>query len=264
MQRRLEDRGAETLDESNGEDDVPSLLMIVPSRGRPRNLDLLVEAWASTTSGHADLVVALDDDDPALYQYNAHRIAMVTVGPRQSFVAWTNEVAIGHVGDYRFIGSMGDDHRPRTVGWDRMICEALDDLGSGLVYADDLGPPPIVPSAVAITSDIIATLGYMIPPTLEHNGADLFWNDLAVALDRSRFLPEVVLEHLHFGEAKSAIDHIYLEAADKLDADRERYARYRRERFDRDVERLRANLRPTLIVPGRDRTSGSGAVPLVG
>jgi hypothetical protein len=238
-----------TLDESNGEDDVPSLLMIVPSRGRPRNLERLVEAWRSTTSGHADLVVALDDDDPALYQYNAHRVAMVTVGPRQSFVAWTNEIAVGHAADYRYIGSMGDDHRPQTVGWDRMICEALDELGTGIVYADDLGPSPILPSAVALTSDIVAGLGFMIPPTLDHNGADLFWNDLARALGCARFLPEVVLEHLHYGEGKSAIDHIYLEGADRLEADRERYAEYRREHFEEDVERLRSLVLPTLTIP---------------
>lgn len=236
-------------DESIGKDDVPSLLMIVPSRGRPSNLDKLVEAWRSTSTGHADLVVALDDDDPALYQYNARRVAMVTVGPRQSFVAWTNEVAVGHASDYRFIGSMGDDHRPRTVGWDRMICEALEDLGTGVVYGDDLGPSPVLPSAVALTSDIVAGLGYLIPPVLEHNGADAFWLELARALGRSRFLPEVVLEHLHYSAGKSSIDHIYLEGAERLDSDRERYEAFLREQLHCDVGRLRAKLRPAAVAP---------------
>lgn len=228
---------------------MPSLLMIVPSRGRPRNLDELVEAWRSTSSGHADLVVALDDDDPELYRYNAHRVAMVTVGPRQSFVAWTNEVAIGHASDYRFIGSMGDDHRPRTVGWDRIICEALDELGTGVAFGDDLSSNPVLPSAVALTSDIVVDLGYMIPPMLSHNGAEQFWDALARGLGRTRFLPEVVLEHLHYTNGKSSIDAIYLEAADKLADDRERFEGYLRERFEHDLARVRASQRPGLGLP---------------
>lgn len=216
--------------------------MIVPSRGRPHNLDRLIEAWSSTTSGHADLVVALDDDDPQLYHYNAHRVAMVTVGPRRSPVEWTNEVAIEHAADYRFIGSMNDDHRPRTPGWDRMLCTALEELGTGIAYGDDLGPNPVLPSAVAMTSDIVTGLGFMIPPVIEHHGIDQFWSELAEALGRARFLPEVVLEHLHYALGKSAIDQIYLEGADKAALDAERLAVYLDENFPRDLERLASAL----------------------
>ncbi|MDA8291760.1 MAG: hypothetical protein M0Z33_08800 [Actinomycetota bacterium] len=230
-------------------DDVPSLLMIVPSRGRPNNLDRLVEAWRTTSSGHADLVVALDDDDPALYQYNAHRVAMVTVGPRQSFVSWTNEVAVDHAEDYRFIGSMGDDHRPRTVGWDRMLCEALEEIGSGVAYGDDLGAGPVLPSAVVLTSDIVSELGYVLPPEVSHNGADRFWLELGRALDRTRFLPEVVIEHMHYTTGKSAIDHIYLEGAELLEEDRSALARYLAERFPDEVARLARNLAPRESAP---------------
>ncbi|MCU1492413.1 MAG: hypothetical protein JWO62_177 [Acidimicrobiaceae bacterium] len=248
------------LVESNGEDAVPSLLMIVPSRGRPRHLDQLVEAWRSTSTGHADLVVALDDDDPELYRYNAHRVAMVTVGARQNFVAWTNEVAVRHAADYHFIGSMGDDHRPRTVGWDRMICEALEQLGSGIVYGDDLGTSPVLPSAVAMTSDIVAGLGYMIPPTIAHNGAAQFWHQLGETTGRARFLPEVVVEHLHYSLGKSSIDQTYLEGADLVEEDRDRYDAYLREDFEDALGRLEA---PTRRSPGENGTTRSTPAELV-
>lgn len=239
-------------------DDVPSLLMIVPSRGRPSNLDRLVEAWRTTSSGHADLVVALDDDDPALYQYNAHRVAMVTVGPRQSFVTWTNEVAVDHADDYRFIGSMGDDHRPRTVGWDRMLCEALDEIGSGVAYGDDLAASPILPSAVVMTSDIVGELGYMVPPVVEHNGADTFWLELGRGLGRAKFLPEVVIEHMHYTTGKSAIDHIYLEGADRLERDGRALDRYLAERFPAEAGALASRLGE----PRRRETAARGAARL--
>jgi hypothetical protein len=227
--------------------------MIVPSRGRPRNIERLVEEWRSTSTGHADLVVALDDDDPYLYQYNARRVAMVTVGPRQSPVAWTNEVALGHSGDYRFLGSMGDDHLPRTVGWDRLMCDALEELGTGIVHGDDLTHGAVAPSAVAMTSDIVSGLGYMIPPALKLNCADLFWRDLARSIGRSRFLPEVVVEHLHYAMGKSPIDHIYLEGAELLDEDLAQYELYMGAQFERDMARLRSTLEHRLLAeePGR-------------
>ena len=235
---------------------MPSLLMIVPSRGRPGSLDGLIEAWRTTSTGHADLVVALDDDDPRLYQYNAHRVAMVTVGPRQSWVAWTNEIAAAHAGSYRFVGSMGDDHRPRTPGWDRMLCSALEELGSGIAWGDDLGSRPVLPSAVAMTSDVVAALGYMVPPALEHNGAETFWQGLADGLGRSRFLPEVVIEHLHYSLGKSSIDHTYLEGAGVLQADLLRLDAYLRDELPTELERLEKLLGPgtattALAGPGR-------------
>ncbi|HVC88967.1 MAG TPA: hypothetical protein VNC40_16295, partial [Gaiellaceae bacterium] len=202
---------------------MPSLLMIVPSRGRPRSVDRLINAWRSTASGHADLVVALDDNDPYLFSYDAQRVAMVAVGPRQGFVGWTNELAVRQAANYRFIGSMGDDHRPRTPGWDRMLCQALEELGSGVAYGDDLAQGERLPSAVTVTSDIVSRLGYLIPPDLSHHGAGRFWLELGDALGRTRFVPEVVIEHLHYATGKSPLDPGYLEAAAQVEGDRDRY-----------------------------------------
>lgn len=202
---------------------MPALLMIVPSRGRPANLDRLVQSWRETTSSEADLVVALDDDDPQLYQYNAHRVAMVTVGPRQSFVEWTNEIAVSSADRYRFVGTMGDDHRPRTPGWDTLLCAALDALGTGVAYGDDLASLPVVPSAAVVSSDIVGRLGFLLPPVLAHHGSESFLHALGTGLGRSVFVPEVVVEHVHYSTGRASIDHTYLERANDLDADRDRY-----------------------------------------
>lgn len=224
---------------------MPSLLMIIPSRGRPGNLDRLLEAWRTTASGYADLVVALDDDDPDLFAYDAGRVAMVTVGPRRSFVAWTNELAVRQAANYRFIGSMGDDHRPRTPGWDRMLCEALEKLGSGIAYGDDLAGGEPGPSAVAVTSDVVRRLGYLIPPVLAHHGGARFWLDLGRALGRCSFLPEVVIEHLHYTTGKSSVDPGYLRTAAEVERDQGRYEAYRRDHFGTAVGCLASRPQPT-------------------
>lgn len=233
---------------------VALLLMIVPSRGRPANLDRLVAAWQATTSGEADLVVALDEDDEQLYRYNARRVALVTVGAHRSFVAWTNEIAVSQASRYRFVGTMGDDHLPRTFGWDKLLCEALDELGPGVAFGDDRSRP-VVPSAAVVSAEVVTSLGFLLPPVLEHHGSERFLRALGEGLGRSLFLPEVVLEHLHYSSGKSSIDHTYLRVATELDADHDRLAQYMAKEWPAVLERLMTELG---VGPSSRHAGGSG------
>ena len=47
--------------------------MLCPSRGRPGNITALRAAWDEVTD-HADLLVAVDDDDPAAGEYEDARV----------------------------------------------------------------------------------------------------------------------------------------------------------------------------------------------
>ena len=240
---------------------MPSLLMIVPSRGRPANLDGLVQAWRETTSGDADLVVALDDDDPQLYQYNAHRVAMVAVGPRQSFVEWTNEIAVGNTDRYRFVGTMGDDHRPRTPRWDELLCSSLDSIGSGVAYGDDRASLPVVPSAAIVSSDIVARLGFLLPPVLAHHNSEAFLQALGADLGRAVFVPEVVVEHVHYTTGRASIDHTYLERANDIDADREHYHAFMAEEWPKLLGELAAGLGIAGTPDGSATSGDARAIP---
>jgi hypothetical protein len=60
---------------------------------------------------------------------------------------------------------MGDDHRPRTKGWDQAYLDALRELGTGIVYGDDLLQGEKLPTQCAMTADIVRALGHMAPPT---------------------------------------------------------------------------------------------------
>jgi hypothetical protein len=207
------------------------LAVIVPSRGRPNNIVDLLGAWRATDTA-ADLFVAVDDDDPTLVAYKAihatdqehgREWALIT-GPRLRMGPTLNVVAYSLRDDYRHLGFMGDDHRPRTPGWDVRFSEALDTLGTGLVYGNDLIHGKNLPTAVAMTSDIVAALGGMVPKGMIHLYLDNFWLQLGEALSRIFYLDDVIIEHLHPIAGKAAWDAGYQEvnAAEVYDADKAR------------------------------------------
>lgn len=192
---------------------MADLVMMVPSRGRPAAVADLLKAWRETSAGVADLLVVVDDDDPELPGYRQLSVDLrvhESAGTR-GIVPVLNAAAVDLAQRYRKVGFMGDDHRPRTAAWDRDVADVLDDLGTGIVYGNDLLRGEALPTAVAMTSDIVRALGYMAPPSLQHLFVDNIWADWGRALDRLRYLPDVVIEHLHPAIGKGDWDDLYRE-----------------------------------------------------
>lgn len=227
---------------------MSDLLVIVPSRGRPRNIADLYVAWSETTNRDASLLVAVDDDDPALPEYR--RVCSLIdveleVGPRLRLTGTLNKVATERAPHYQAVAFMGDDHRPRTIGWDTNLLQALGRLGTGIVYGNDLLQGEKMATAVAMTSNIVATLGYMAPPQMVHLCLDLVWVDWGRAIDRLVYLPDTVIEHMHPAAGKAANDAGYDEANSphQTAADHAAYRAYRDgPLFAADVVKLKALL----------------------
>ena len=221
------------------------LLVIVPSRGRPHNIAALHDAWSETTTGVSELLVAADDDDPALSGYEqvcAERGIELAVGPRLRMVPTLNKVAIERAPRHYAVGFLGDDHRPRTLGFDAHYLAALRTLGTGWVYGNDLLAGERLPTQVAMTSDIVQALGAMVPAPVTHLYADNTWWDLGHALDRITYLPDVIVEHMHYLNGKSEIDPGYREAnaSAAAESDRRIYARWYADQMSLDAEKLRS------------------------
>lgn len=218
------------------------LTVIAPSRGRPHNVAALLEAWHATTTGFADLVVAVDDDDPTLADYHdltLGRGVTMTTGPRLRLGGTLNALAPRYAAQDH-VGFLGDDHRPRTVGWDRLVVEALDATPGAVVYGDDLVQRERLPTAVFLDRRIVATLGYMVPPGMVHLYLDDFWRALGERLGTLRYLPNVVIEHLHptAGTAESDAGYAEVNSSEMYAADRARFEAYRSGSFDADIAHL--------------------------
>lgn len=198
------------------------LLVIVPTRGRPQNAARLAKAFEETDSLNADLVFVADADDPELPAYHevAPRLLIYGGGPEESGMTAPLNWAAGLYGDiYDYLGFMGDDHVPRTRGWDAHVLGALETGGPGVVYGDDLLQGAALPTAVFLPSRLVRALGFMAPAVLRHLYVDNFWLELGAATGGLRYLPDVVIEHLHPAAGKAPMDERYT-AVNSAEADR--------------------------------------------
>jgi hypothetical protein len=227
--------------------------MIVPSRGRPQNVAALIKSWAETANGAADLMVVLDDDDPTRTEYVPAALAAEHVPqlrwrvlPQRLRLGGTlNVVALEESANYDVVGFLGDDHRPRTLGWDARMAAALREMGTGLVYGDDLFQRQNLPTQWAMTSNIVQSLGYMVPGGLVHLYIDDALKVLAERAGCLRYLPDVVIEHLHPSAGKAELDDSYRETNSdaQFDADRHRFEDWKRLQMPTDVARLQELIR---------------------
>lgn len=256
--------------------DNPELTVLVPSRGRPEAAVELAKTFRETCTANTELVFVIDDDDPQADEYKQalptrvetsrvelYRQAGGSMVKALNNAAWAYAVAIdpaeraamdpaevrdieehGHHYAPFAIGFMGDDHRPRTVGWDARYVEELTrltrltsipDAGSGgwgvaMVYGDDGFQGPNIPTQIAMTSETVRRLGWMAPSAFRHLFIDNVWLSLGRAVQRITYLPDVLVEHMHPGTGKVAWTpgHERVNAGEVWEADRAAFEAWKR------------------------------------
>lgn len=213
------------------------ILVIVPSRGRPEATLDFYKSFIETAT-NSDLCFGLDDDD---VEYPRIPGVIYEVNPRLRMNGTLNLIANKYANQYKYIAFLGDDHRPRTQGWDQLLVDSIKDLKNGIAYGNDLFAGETLPTAVLMDSSIIKTLGYMAPPPLIHLYMDNFWRDMGNELGTLRYLPDVIIEHMHYMNGKAAPDFTYMQANDQLVSykDHQSYNEYiRTGGFALDAEKL--------------------------
>lgn len=224
------------------------LTILVPTRGRPANLARLWQGFRDTCEYETRLVALVDSDDPELSGYQAiyrqlkdEPMFRMGIGPRLRLGPTLNVAAPKWAARSDAVGFMGDDHLPRTVGWDGRYLTTLKNLGTGLVYGNDLIQGQALPTQVAMTSDIILATGHMVPVGLVHLYADNAWLALGQALNSIVYLPEVTVEHLHPIAGRAQWDAGYAEANTdaRSDADRAVFERWREHELPLWVQQIR-------------------------
>jgi hypothetical protein len=205
-----------------------TLLVLVPSRGRPQSVAEMAKAWEATNT-KAHLLYVVDDDDLTLPEYaTACRDFWVglRVGKRLRLGPTLNAVATDCTDRAEAIAFLGDDHRPRTPGWDAALLAELDALGHGIAYGNDLLQGPNLPTAVVMSSSIVQALGYFCPPGLIHMYLDNFWAELGRGANCLAYRGDVIIEHVHPEAGKAEDDAGYVEARAHMDPDCDRWRYY--------------------------------------
>ena len=188
-----------------------NLVVLVPSRNRPGSIAELIKSFDETET-ESDLIVIVDDDEPQMDEYLAQGCDVLMVQKQGKGMAKPLNFAANLMKDkYRHFAFLGDDHRPRTKNWDVTFINKLDELGTGLVYGNDLLQGENLATAVAMTGNIVKELGGMVPQDMIHLYLDNFWMTLGKDLNALAYLPEVILEHLHPVAGKAEWDDQYRE-----------------------------------------------------
>ena len=235
---------------------MADLLVIVPTRGRPGSVAPIVEAWNTTSAWvDAQLAFVVDQDDPTLDQCKAE-FAAVDLPPREDrgparmavFDSWRplapklNAAARLWRSDHFALGFAGDDHLPRTPGWTTAMLAALREMGTGVVYGDDLLQRERLCTSWAMTSDIVRALGRMVPAPVEH----MYCDNSVMALGRTagclRYLPEVVIEHMHplAGKAEWDSGYVRVNRAEQFAQDEAAYSHWLTNGLAADVKAVEA------------------------
>lgn len=192
------------------------LAVIVPTRGRPGNAARLAEAFRETHALDAVPVFVADWNDPELPGYRKlleqERIPRLIVrqdSTVRGMVPALNYAARKYAELYEAVGFMGDDHLPRTANWDSRVMDELDSLEPRIVYGNDLLQGAALPTAVFMQSRMLQALGFMAPSQLQHLYVDNYWKALGEATGSLRYLPDVIIEHIHPAAGKAAMDEGY-------------------------------------------------------
>lgn len=193
--------------------------VLCPSRGRPEFArDLLESIRATAATIGVQLVLRLDEDDPALERY-AELVAgsdvTTIVGPRVVLSECWNEAAERAVWDVLML--CGDDIRFRTPHWDDRVMSVIWSVPDKIVLVH--GRDGIQDDRVATHPFMhrrwMETVGYFVPPYFASDYNDMWLTEVADAIGRRQYLADLYTEHLHPVAGKYHLDQTHLERLDR-------------------------------------------------
>jgi len=220
------------------------ILWIVPSRNRPEKLERFLNSWIATTSGLADMLIALDDDDSSCdHLFKKFPSVIWEKNPKiegVSFLAILNSVANRYVDHYKYLGFNEDDCIFHTSNYEARFISKMKELGkNAIVYGDDMINKKGRIYFPVMDSSIVKRLGYMVPPTLRCMYADDFWRDMSKSLGAVFRFDDVKIQHLHYTRENGIADAISVDVNNSQSRDASAYETYMQTTFALDMEKLK-------------------------
>ena len=171
---------------------VKNNLVLVPTRGRPKNAVEVLQAHREF-SCRSDLLFVVDKDDEEIVNYRSAvgvEYILEIENTTRGMAYPVNVAAKKYADEYDFFTFIGDDHRFRTPDWDIALSRAIGSA-PGISYGNDLLQGENLPTAVMMSKAIVSALGGMVPPKLRHLYLDNFWKKIGQDLGNLVYLPDV-------------------------------------------------------------------------
>jgi hypothetical protein len=192
------------------------VILLVPSRGRPERARSMVKSALTTAAGRVEIILIVDNDDERLPDYLAlddlDHVTVLIMPERIGYSASLNAAARDLWDVDTILGAFGDDVCFLTVGWDVQVHQALNT--PGIAYGNDLVHADGHPTAIWMSSQIARALGWLALPASWHLWVDDAWKRLGQETGTLRYLPNVIVEHLHPAVGKAAMDTTYEQVYD--------------------------------------------------
>lgn len=193
-----------------------SLVMLIPSRGRPESVARMAQAWTETRADkQATALWLLDADDPRIEEYR-NEIALtgwMKIGVQDHWtpmVPKLNRGAVLAAEAFPLVGFMGDDHLPRTADWADFISGFLHQVyDPAIVYGRDGYQDERLPTWWVMSAAIVKALGRMVPAPVQHMYCDNSIMEMGKQAGRLHYLPDVYIEHMHPVAGKAESDEGY-------------------------------------------------------
>jgi glycosyltransferase involved in cell wall biosynthesis len=198
-----------------------------------------------------EIIVYVDDDDKPSATMAEQLGIRYIVGPRILLTQTWNELFKIAKGD--IVMQCNDDVIFHTPGWNRLVEEAFSPCLDRIlmVHGNDGGPAPDKAGAHPfVHRRWVEAVGYFVPPYFSSDFGDTWINFLANQLGRRRYLPTVVIEHMHHVFGKAQIDKTTQERLERHEGDWvEGTYQALTLRRKADVEKLKKAIRGEVKVP---------------
>jgi len=190
--------------------------LILPTRERLPQLQRVLESAASTADRpeRLEIVLYLDDDDIPSHEFTFPKLNLVPlIRPSVAMGQMTNSCYEASTG--RYIMLANDDIVFRTPDWDTTVLETFGAFPDevALVWGNDLyyGRSELP----FLSRSVCQIMGHVCPPEykqifIDNHIYDIFRRLHSLGHNRMRFLPDMIIEHMHVQAGKTEPDKTYV------------------------------------------------------
>ena len=198
--------------------------ILTPTRNRPDNCQRFIKSIYQTTKniGNIELLFYVDSDDPSIGAYMSlqqhcydefpgfPRVQFNFGDPQSVCDSW-NLMAKDCMGDVIIMGN--DDLIYRTPNWDIKLIKELSTIKDNIYCAwvnDGINGERHCAFPI-ISRKWVETLGYCFAPagTFNFGYNDTWVYHIGILLGRLKYIPDILVEHMHFSKGKAEMDDTY-------------------------------------------------------
>ena len=185
-----------------------------------------IDAWHAT-GATATVVLLLDDDDVPKYAAIEMPKSWITITAPRVPIAHRLQWAFDYTPGEQYYGFLADDLLPRTAEWDQLLIAAARD--DGVAFAKDSIYNGSFATHPVIGGGLVRRVGWLSLPGLHHLYVDAAWTEIGKRLGVFRYLPDVIVDHLHFSNGKATYDKTYQDHNKFADVDRRLFENWKKE-----------------------------------